>query len=462
MATAADRLAEFTTSLAYERIPADVVRAAKLHVLDTLGCGLAAHALGIADEGRATMAELGGEPQASVIGLDGGLPSANAAFANAMLCHGLDFDDTHSDSVSHVSVVVCPTSIAAGEAQGATGRELLTAIVGGNEVVTRIGMAASGAFHKRGFHPTAICGIFGGTTAASRLLGLDAAATASALGIAGSFAGGLFAYLDVGTATKPMHPAWAAHGALIASRLASLGAEGPPTVIEGRFGLYHAFLGAEKDEVDIDGQLADLGERWETPRIAYKPYPACHFIHGSLGATASLCDGVDPEDVQEVVVTVPEAGVALVLEPAESKVAPRSEYEAKFSLQYSTAAMLVHGQVGVRSYTDEAIADSRVLELARKVRYETKEYATYPAAFPGGVRIRLRDGRTLEADVLHQRGGPENPMTPDEVRTKFRENAGLALGDAALEALEEGVLALEERDDLRSLFSLLSAQKVPA
>ncbi|HEV8603226.1 MAG TPA: MmgE/PrpD family protein [Gaiellaceae bacterium] len=462
MATAATRLAEFTTSLAYEGIPDEVVEAAKLHVLDTLGCGLAAHALGIALEGRTTMAELGGEPQASVIGLDGWLPSANAAFANAMLCHGLDFDDTHSDSVSHVSVVVCPTAIAAGEAQGATGRELLAAIVGGNEVVTRIGMAASGAFHSRGFHPTAICGIFGGTTAAARLLGLDIEATVSALGIAGSFAGGLFAYLDVGTATKPMHPAWAAHGALIASRLSSLGAEGPPTVIEGRFGLYHAFLGAEKDEVDIEGQLADLGERWETPRIAYKPYPACHFIHGSLGATASLREGLTPDDVEEVVVTVPAAGVALVLEPAESKIAPRSAYEAKFSLQYSTAAMLVHGQVGVRSYMGEAIADPRVLELARRVRYETKEYSTYPAAFPGGVRIRLRDGRTLEADLPYQRGGPENPMTADEVRTKFRENAGLALGDAALEVLEEGVLALEEQDDLRSLFSLLSAQEVPA
>jgi 2-methylcitrate dehydratase PrpD len=461
-ATAANRLAEFTTSLAFEGIPDEVVEAAKLHLLDTLGCGLAAHALGIALEGRTTMAELGGEPQASVIGLDGFLPAANAAFANAMLCHGLDFDDTHSDSVSHVSVVVCSAAIAAGEARGATGRELLAAIVGGNEVVTRIGMAASGAFHRRGFHPTAICGIFGGTTAAARLLGLDAAATTSALGIAGSFAGGLFAYLDVGTATKPMHPAWAAHGALIASRLSSLGAEGPPTVIEGRFGLYHAFVGAQRDEIDIDGQLADLGERWETPRIAYKPYPACHFIHGSLGATAGLCEGVDPEDVEDVVVTVPEAGVALVLEPAESKVAPRSAYEAKFSLQYSTAAMLVHGQVGVRSYMGEAIADPRVLELARKVRYETKDYATYPAAFPGGVRIRLRDGTALEADLPYQRGGPENPMTPDEVRAKFRENAGLALGGAALEALEEGVLGLEEQDDLRSLFSLLSAQGVAA
>jgi 2-methylcitrate dehydratase PrpD len=248
-----------------------------------------------------------------------------------------------------------------------------------------------------------------------------------------------------------MHPAWAAHGALIATRLASLGAEGPPGVLEGRFGVYHAFVGAAKGEVDIDSQLADLGERWETPRIAYKPYPACHFIHGSLGATASLIDGLDPEQIEEVVVWVPQAGVSLVLEPAASKVAPRSEYEAKFSLQFSTAAMLVHGQVGVRSYSDEAIADPRVLELARKVRYETREYASYPAAFPGGVRIRTQDGRTLEADFPHQRGAPENPMSPDEVRAKFHGNASLALPDEAVETLEETILGLEERRDVRGL-----------
>ena len=245
-----------------------------------------------------------------------------------------------------------------------------------------------------------------------------------------------------------MHPAWAAHGGILASRLASLGAEGPPGVLEGRFGVYYAFVGATEGEVDIDGQLADLGRRWETPRIAFKPYPACHFIHGSLGATASLVGGVEPDQIEDILVWVPEAGVPLVLEPAASKAAPRSEYEAKFSLQYSTAAMLVHGQVGVRSYTDEAIADPRVLELAGKVRHETREYASYPAAFPGGVRITTKDGRTLEADFPHQLGGPENPMSPGEVRAKFRGNGSLALGDSALEALEEAVLSLEDHDDL--------------
>jgi 2-methylcitrate dehydratase PrpD len=462
MTTAAERIAAFATALEYDDIPQHVVEAAKLHVLDTLGCGLAASALGIATEGRTAMAELGGEPQASVIGLDATLPAPAAAFANAMLCHGLDYDDTHSDSVAHVSAVVVPAAAAMGEAHDAHGRELLAAIVAGNEIVTRVGMAASGAFHKRGFHPTAVCGIFGGTAAVVRLGSRDAETLASALGIAGSFAGGLFAYLEDGTATKPMHPAWAAHGALLAARLASLGAEGPPSVLEGRFGLYHAFLGAERGEIDIDGQLVDLGERWETPRIAYKPYPACHFMHGSLGSTASLLGDLSPDEIEDVVVTIPDAGVSLVLEPATAKTAPRTEYEGKFSLQYSTAAMLVHGRVGVQTYTEEALADPATLDLAKRVRYETKDYSTYPAAFPGGVRIRTRDGRTLEADFPYQQGGPENPMSADEVRAKFRENALLALSADAVDALDAAVLGLDEQESVRSVFPLLAGERVPA
>ena len=160
-------------------------------------------------------------------------------------------------------------------------------------------------------------------------------------------------------------------------------------------------------------------------------------MHGSLGATARPRPTLDPDEIEDVVVTIPEAGVSLVLEPRRQKVAPRTEYEAKFSLQYSTATMLVHGSAGLSAYSDEAIADPRVLDLARRVRYETKEYPTYPAAFPGGVRITMKDGTVLEAELPHQRGGPENPLSADEVRAKFRENAGLALPSASVDALEQ-------------------------
>jgi 2-methylcitrate dehydratase PrpD len=464
MTTAAETIASWATRLTIDDIPDEVVEQAKLHVLDVLGCGLAAHAEGIAGEGRATMAELGGTAQATVIGTQERLPAVNAAFANAMLCHGLDFDDTHSDSVSHVSAVVAPAALAAGESEHADGAEVLAAIVAGNEVVCRIGMAAPGAFHKRGFHPTAICGIFGGVAAVSRLGGADADATTRALGIAGSFASGLFAYLEDGTPTKPMHPAWAAHGAYVATRLAAHGAVGPRSVLEGKFGLYHAFLGAEQGEIDIAGQLADLGQRWETPRIAYKPYPVCHFMHGSLGAAAEALGErtLSPAEIDEVVVSVPAAGVSLVLEPAAQKVAPRSDYEGKFSLQYSVASMLVRGHVSVADFTDEAIADPAVLDVARRVRYETREYATYPQAFPGATLVRLTDGTVLEADFPHQKGGPENPLSHDEVRAKFRENASLALAEPEIVSLEESILSLERQGDLTAALAPLAIRETVA
>ena len=458
MPTAAITIAEWSSALSLADIPEDVLTDAKLHLLDTLGCGLAAHAGGIATEGRSTMVELGGDSQATLIGSERRLPAANAAFANAMLCHGLDFDDTHSESVSHVSTVIVPAALAAAEQAGANGGDTLAAIVAGNEVVCRIGMAAPGAFHARGFHPTAICGVFGGVAAVGRVTGADVATTTSALGIAGSFAGGLFAYLTDGTPTKPMHAAWAAHGAHLASRLAAHGAQGPQTVLEGKFGLYHAFLASEEGEIDIAGQLSDLGSRWETPRIAYKPFPVCHFMHGSLGAAAEASAGrtLSADEIDEVLVTVPAAGVSLVLEPAEQKRTPRSEYEGKFSLQYSVASMLVRGHVAVADFTDEAITDTGVLAVAEKVRYETRPYPTYPQAFPGGVVVSLKDGSSLEADFEFQKGGPENPLSADEVRAKFRENASLALSSSAIEALEGAILALEEHDDIPAALAPLT------
>ncbi len=461
---AARTIAEWAVALELDDVPEPVRADAKLHLLDTIGCGLAAHATGVAHEGRATMAELGGHPEATVLGSRTRLPAANAAFANAMLCHGLDYDDTHSDSVSHVSTVITPAALAEAERLGASGSDVLAAVVAGNEIVCRVGMAASGAFHARGFHPTAICGIFGGVATVGRLGRIDPAAVTSALGIAGSFAGGLFAYLADGTPTKPMHPAWAAHGAHLATRLAVHGAAGPPSVLEGKFGLYHAFLGAEEGEVDIAGQLADLGERWETPRIAYKPFPVCHFMHGALGAAAEGAEGrtFAPEEIEDVLVTVPEAGVSLVLEPAAEKAAPRSEYEGKFSLQYSIASLLVRGHVSVSDFTDEAIADPAVLDVARKVRYETKPYPTYPQAFPGGAAVRLADGTSFAADFPHQKGGPENPLSPDEVREKFRDNAALALSDEAVEALEEALLSLDEVDDVSAALAPLTLTEAVA
>jgi 2-methylcitrate dehydratase PrpD len=457
METAAEQFAAFTSSLGIADIPDDVVQAAKLHVLDTLGCGLAAHSLDAAPAARAAMVETGVSGPASVIGVRDGLPAADAALVNGVTCHALDYDDTHTASIAHVSVAVVPAALAVAQSEGASGADALAAVIAGNEVVTRLGMAVGSAFHARGFHPTAVCGVFGATSAAARLGGLDAATTVNALGIAGSMASGLLEYLADGSSTKRLHPGWAAHGGIIASRLAAHGATGPSSVIEGRFGLYRAFV--ERGDVDIAAQTADLGRRWETPEIAFKPYPACHFMHASLDATAQMGAEapIDLAEIEEIVALTPQAGVSMVLEPLADKHRPRSAYEAKFSLPYSVASLLIRGKVDLSTYSDEAIREEEVLKLAAKVGYEVKDYETFPRALPGGVRVRMRDARTLEAELPYQRGGPDNPMTADEVREKFRANASLALEPDDVEALEDGVMTLESHGTLEFLEALSRA-----
>ncbi len=458
MSTVTARLAAFTAPLTTDALPVEVAQAARLHALDALGCGLAAHAVGVAAGARAAMLEPGTTGPSTAIGAPHGLPSGDAAFSNAVSCHALDFDDTHPGSIAHVSVVVVPAALAAAEAAGASDADLLAAIVAGSEVVNRLGIVAGALFHNVGFHPTAVLGVFGATAAAARIGGLDEATTRQALGIAGSLAAGLFEYLADGSSTKRLHPGFAARSGVLAARLAAHGETGPATVIEGRFGLYNAFL--RRDDLDIDAQLADLGQRWETPNIAYKPYPACHFLHASLDAVieATAGQGIAPEDVEEIIAEVPADVVPIVLEPLADKHAPRSEYDAKFSLPYVVASQLVHGRVDVMTFVGDAIHDPEVLELARRVRYEAKTYPTFGRAFPGGARVRLRDGRTLRAELPHQRGGPENPLSEDEVRGKFRANAALALEPAAADAVEAAVMGLGTGTGLDGLQALAGAQ----
>ena len=338
-------------------MPEGVVGAAQLHVLDTVGCGLAALAMDEVPFVFDAVAETESAGAASAIGLADGLSPDDAALVNGTHFHALDFDDTHPDSVIHVSAATVAAGLAAGEVAGASGRDFIRAVVIGNEVSIRVGMAAGGRFHARGFHPTGVCGVFGATATVARLRGLDARTTANALGIAGSMAGGLMEFLADGAKTKPIHPGWAAHCALNAVRLAVHGATGPVTVLDGRRGFLGTYLHGEP--YDIDGQVADLGSRWETPNIAFKPYPACHYIHAPLDALDSLVaeHALSADDVASIVALSDETGVALVLDPPADKLAPRTVYDAKFSLPYCLGAMLVHGHVDVGSFNEEAIRD---------------------------------------------------------------------------------------------------------
>jgi 2-methylcitrate dehydratase PrpD len=365
----AEVLCEFAESLRFEDIPAKVVEKAKEHLIDTLGISLASTRNKYSQLLVEAVKELGGEAESTILGFGEKVPCANAALANGSLVHAVDYDDTHLESIAHLSAPVVPTALAVGETQESSGKEVLTAIIAGYEIMARIGNAAAGLFHKKGFHPTSICGTFAASIIAGKLLGLDSTQMANAMGICGSFASGILEFLVDGSWVKPIHAGWAAHAGIIAAQLAKKGLTGPHTVLEGRLGLYNTHVGIEN--VKKDKLIEGLGKSWETLKISIKPYPSCHFTHSFMDAALNIKKkyGINPNDISYILCLVPQVIVNIVCEPITIKQNPQTDYDAKFSLPFTVAMILLRDKAGLDEFNDMTIKDPETLSSSQgKVR----------------------------------------------------------------------------------------------
>lgn len=418
--TLAEQLAAWAVGLSYDDVPEAVLAAARRHLLDGLGTALAAARAGVVGAAVQVATGLGGPPEARILGTGSTVSAPAAALANGALVHGLDFDDTHAGGLVHATAAVLPAALAVGEQVGADGRELLTAAVVGYEVVCRVAAASPHGFHARGLHATQVAGTLAAAAVSAKLLGLDAATMTNALGIAGSSSGGLLEFLSTGASTKALHPGSAGMSAILAARLAAAGATGPTTVLEGPRGIYAA-LSARP--ADLDSVVEGLGRRWETTQITIKPYPSCQLMHVTLDAVRQL-GRLPVADVVEVVADVHPDSASVVSEPAVVKVAPRTSYDAKFSLPWSVAALLLDGDIAVATYDPGSVARPEVAALAGRVRTVVTGGDGVAADAPGHVRVTLRDGSTREGAVNRSTGGPQSPLPDADLHGKFLGNAG--------------------------------------
>jgi 2-methylcitrate dehydratase PrpD len=451
----AQLLSRFATELRHDELPPAVVESAKRHLLDAIGVGLrgaAERMPGCALEGIAAVP--GSQGAVPVWGRDVRLAAPYAAMANGVASHVLDFDDTHTAGIVHGSAILAPVVLALGDELDCSGEQIVAAFVGGWEVAARVGLAAHGSIHQRGYHTTSIAGVFGAAVAAGKLLGLSQEQMAHAIGLAGSQASGINEYQTNGSSAKIVHTGWAAHAGIIAAYLARAGMTGPLTVFEGGMGLLRAY--GDPAKVDPAELSADLGERWEMTRVSIKPYPCCHFLHAFIDCARALkARRVQPDDVAEIECVVPEIEIALVCEPVALKRSPMSPYAAKFSLPYAVATALVDGEVGHRTFTEASIGRKSVLELAARVQYRVAApgETTFPRYFPGWLRVSLRDGSRLEERLDVNWGTPENPLPRETIEQKFRDNARSLLPAEQIERLM-AVLWSIERNNLREVGAL--------
>lgn len=462
--TLAEQLGDFAAHCTFDGLPAEVVDSVRKRTLDTLGICAAAAPLSTSRAARRFAVDQGGRLQATAVGLPERLPAPLAAFVNGVLAHSLDYDDTHLPSVVHPSASIIPAVLAAAEATGADGRATIAAIAVGLEVCVRVGMAGydrecgNSVFFEHGQHATSICGTLGGGVAAALLYDLGAEGVTNTVGLAASMASGVIEANRTGGTVKRMHCGWAASSALTAAQLVAHGFTGPPTVLEGRFGFFQAWLHGQFDPTAI---TAGLGTDWSVPDIFFKPYPANHFTHAGIDAARAItARGVMPDDIAWVQLGVPAPVVHTIGEPLDVKRQPATGYMAQFSGPYTVVAGLLGGGglgVGPDDFTDELAQDPHRLALMARVEVVADDRCTaiFPRQFPAVLTVRTRDGQELVEEVLSNRGGPDRPLSYDELGAKFRDNACRLLPAEAAAQVQQSVARLQELDDIGSLLAPL-------
>ena len=441
------QLAEWVATTSVGQIPSEVRHQVRRVVVDYL----AATVLGSQAESATIVREYrrrrDTDNSSTVIATDVRLSPEGAALVNGTAAHALDVDDGYTPGGFHPSGPVVSAAFAAAEPLNSDADQLVRAIALGYEVACRLAGSTHPQQRKRGFHNTPLAGVFGATTAVAALLDLDAAGTANAFGLAGSHAGGLLSFLDQGSDVKRYHAGKAARDGLVSAELAGSGLAAPTTVLESAHGYLQAFTGGE---CDVDHLIGDLGTTWRMKRTYNKPYPCCRHLHGAVDAALQIREeqGLDPGSIEQVRVET------FAIAADHDNINIDHLLDAQMSLPYAVAAALVHGQLGMVHFEDEARRDPQLTAILQTIKIAEDETMTraYPAARPARVTITAR-GADHVAEVPQPLGEPDNPISDEALTTKFRHLAGPVLGARQVEAVLDAAWTL---DDPAHLYNTLT------
>lgn len=458
------KLAEHASALRYEQLPPALVDRIKLCVLDTLGVSIGASTLSeeakmVADYVRS----FGGTPEARILGFGGRAPAAWAVFVNGSLGHMLDYDDVGGGG--HVSIATIPVAFALAEKLGGIGgREFIASVAAGTDIHVRLNQAVDipDWTMAEGWFATQLFGFVSGAATASRLLRLDADRTEHAFGIAYTQMSGS-RQMAVGNSThlRSMQAGFSGHGAVMAAELAQRGIIGSREIVEGRYGLFHNYVRTEHPDwgAIVDG----LGETFPMLQVhGFKVWPACGYTRPTNAATLALRreHAIAPQDVEAITISGGTGATRLLCEPPELKRRPQLSIDGKYSIPFTTAVMMVKGNVTLHDYTDEGLRDPAVLAMADRVSYRVDPDAVLPV---GGnstvsrptVEIRLKDGRLLSRCVDGVPGDPRNPVGRDMLEAKFRDCVSFAAKPLAARNVDAAVALIRDLENVADVSEIV-------
>jgi 2-methylcitrate dehydratase PrpD len=448
---ASAKLAEHVARSRYDDLPPEVVHAFKRALLDHVTCALAGSSMPVSRALLSYYQETDASRSATVIGAEARLSAPNAALVNGANTHGLDFDDGTTHGSAHPSGAIFPAVLAAAEQHGADARAVILAAALGYDVMVRIAAAMHPVTAKRGFHNTPLAGVFGAAAAVASLLKLDAAQANHALGLAGSFAGGIRQYLDDGAVIKRIHPGKAARDGMLCAEFAARGITGPGKVLEGRYGFADTHAGGE---LKWDRLLEGLGQRWEIAGIYFKPYPCCRHYHSAIDGIVALRaeHGIRPQDVESLRIGLYSVGVS-----GHDHKHCDNLLDAQMSAPVGAALALVDGAIAAHQFLPDSLARPevrRMIDLA-DTRLDEECERLYPVRRSGAVEIGLKGGRKLAARVLDPKGEGENPMSDADLERKFAANCEPLIGKNRCGEVLKTVWNFDKARDAAELLRLL-------
>jgi 2-methylcitrate dehydratase PrpD len=439
--------------LRFEDIPSDVIDRTMLFIFDTIGTALA----GSTAPGVSAVVDLmrcnGGKKEATIWCFGDRVPADAAAFANGVMAHARDFDDTHDAAIVHANTSVLPAAFSISEDLHKSGKELLTAVALGVDLSCRMGLAAPSL---GGWIHSSTLGYFGSTAAASKLAGCSAGQISNALGIVYSQVAGNSQCLIEGALTKRMQPALGARAGVFSTRLAERGVTGPTRPLEGKYGFFNLY---QQGNYSRERLLSNLGTHFEGINLSMKPYPCCRCTHAPIDTILDIIREVpiEKDNVDAITVYVPSVVMDFVGKPFD--IGPSAQVSAQFSIPYTVATCIVKKDIFIEDFKDETVMNSPARELARRIKVVEVPNEENPKAFvPIRMDIKLKDGQTITREAHRIKGSPEYPMSTDEVVTKFKkcnQYAHRPLPSDRIEALIDQVLSLDGVEDVATLGTLL-------
>ena len=455
MTNITEKIAEFCENIKFEILPEEVVKRAKLLILDTVGIIIRAR-----HDAESTKSLISA---VNKLDLNNGncqvfsdtnkyVPSA-AALINGTLAHSLDFDDTHAEASLHSSAPILAAAFAAAQMKNCSGQELIAACVLGYEIQIRLGLAGgSSAHYKRGFHPTATCGVFGAAAAAGYIVGLSKEQFISAFGIALSQSSGSMQFLNDGSWTKRSHVGQAAQNGLNSAILAGEGFKGPKEAFEGKWGYLNSFVSGG----DLSKAIEGLGERFETLNLGVKPYPSCRYSHAAIDGLLDLKKEINfnIDDLEDVDVGLSETALNIIGYPLEEKQNPENVVDGQFSMPFCAAVVLRNGRFTWDDYKLN-LKNNDILDLCKKINVSPNKQAEEccPKYMSANVKIKV-SGKVYEKFIKIPKGDPENFMTDQEFEDKFDGLTNPYVSQGKLDELKKFMLRIDNANSIESLFEL--------